>query len=43
MDLMKDNIVYMVAKHIAEEDSIGEQYGYCSHYTEEMFMDLNNA
>lgn len=31
-DLLKDEIVFQVAKIVAEEDSIGEGYGYCENY-----------
>lgn len=32
--------LFAVAKIIAESDSIGEGYGYCDEFTEEMFMDV---
>lgn len=34
------DFLFNITKHIAESDSIGEQYSYCSEYTKEMF---NNA
>lgn len=34
------DFLFQITKQIAESDSIGEQYSYCSKYTKEMF---NNA
>lgn len=32
-----DDIIFEVAKLVAESDSIGEGYSYCRNYTREMF------
>ncbi len=31
------DFLFNITKHIAESDSIGEEYGYCNKYTQEMF------
>lgn len=36
-DILVDDVLYRVAKIIAEEDSIGEGYGYCPSYSREKF------
>lgn len=40
--LLGDEIVYIVAKHFAESDSIGEGYSYCREYTKDNFNDKSD-